>query len=575
MSLRSCRYLVVFLAFACLSAACQTPTPEGDTEVALFRNDLRHTGVYDTPAVHRFGAVAWSFETRGPVRAAPTVAGDALYVGSGDGALYALDRRDGTERWRFQTGGAAHSAPAVAGGTVFFTSRDRNLYALDARTGAERWRFETSALLPLPWGFDYYLSSPMVLDGVVYFGAGDGHLYAVEARSGRERWRFQAGGRIRTAPAIDAGTAYLGTLAGRFFALDLATGQERWHFDIDGAAMDAADFGFDRSAIVSSAVLSDDLVVFGGRDGYVYALDRQTGQERWRFNHEVSWAISSPALQDGTVFTGTSDGRFFQALDLATGQEQWRFDTQGVSWSSPALAGGVVYFGDSAGYVYALDAATGALKWKYETQGPVFASPVVDEGVVYVGSDDGRLYALAGDTLDAAGAPPRAAARAVYWDADLSPARYRPVRDYFESAGYEVLDTPGLANFMRAHAVDTSRSVVVIAAAEMPAGVVDARTGQHPIRQYLDAGGKVVWMGGGPFDLQDGALPAEGEGGASAAERVLGVPGPSRRLFLATPARSSTRRCRRSSAFRRFSPVRSTSCPATPRGRSPATPRWG
>jgi eukaryotic-like serine/threonine-protein kinase len=85
--------------------------------------------------------------------------------------------------------------------------------------------------------------------------------------------------------------------------------------------------------------------------------------------------------------------------------------------SSPALAGGIVYFASYDGKFYVLDAATGQLKWKFETPGErrhagrhlhgllrtaetmpapwdyFLSSPAVWNGAAYFGSGDGNGYA--------------------------------------------------------------------------------------------------------------------------------------------------------------------------------------
>ncbi len=45
----------------------------------------------------------------------------------------------------------------------------------------------------------------------------------------------------------------------------------------------------------------------------------------------------------------------------------WRYETGDGVYSSPAVAGGVVYVGSGDRYLYALDAATGDLVWRYQT----------------------------------------------------------------------------------------------------------------------------------------------------------------------------------------------------------------
>jgi eukaryotic-like serine/threonine-protein kinase len=74
--------------------------------------------------------------------------------------------------------------------------------------------------------------------------------------------------------------------------------------------------------------------------------------------------------------------------------QKWTFRSGGPVESSPAVVGGVVYFGSEDDKVYALNATTGALVWSVPTGGAVLESPAVVNGVVYVGSADHMLYAL-------------------------------------------------------------------------------------------------------------------------------------------------------------------------------------
>jgi polyvinyl alcohol dehydrogenase (cytochrome) len=82
------------------------------------------------------------------MRSQPALAGGAIYVGGGDGTLYALDRATGCLRWRYAATSAVRSgvvvAPWRAGDAqvaplLYFGDSFGNAYALDARTGAEVW----------------------------------------------------------------------------------------------------------------------------------------------------------------------------------------------------------------------------------------------------------------------------------------------------------------------------------------------------------------------------------------------------------------------------------------------------
>ena len=72
----------------------------------------------------------------------PAIAGGVIYIGGlgthSDGSLYALDAHTGAELWSSGTSGQIQSSPAVADGRVFVGSGDGKLYAyaLDAGTNA-------------------------------------------------------------------------------------------------------------------------------------------------------------------------------------------------------------------------------------------------------------------------------------------------------------------------------------------------------------------------------------------------------------------------------------------------------
>ena len=110
---------------------------------SMFRGGPEHVGIYES-APPSLASVAWKFKTNGRVISTPAVTDDAVYVGSTDGGLYAVNRADGTMRWKFATKGWVSSSPAVANGLVYAGSVDGSFYAVDASTGKERWSFKTA-----------------------------------------------------------------------------------------------------------------------------------------------------------------------------------------------------------------------------------------------------------------------------------------------------------------------------------------------------------------------------------------------------------------------------------------------
>ncbi len=106
-----------------------------------------------------------------PDFSSPAVDEHRMYIGNGDGFLYALDREEGTLDWKAETGGRIISSPALdTRGRVFVGSEDGFVYAFAAADGRELGRFQTGGPV---------LSSPALADGFLVIGSDDGTIYAL------------------------------------------------------------------------------------------------------------------------------------------------------------------------------------------------------------------------------------------------------------------------------------------------------------------------------------------------------------------------------------------------------------
>jgi outer membrane protein assembly factor BamB len=418
---------------------------EGTGETAMFRGDPQHRGVYETAGIAQSPAVLWRFPTGDRVLSTPALSHGVVYFGSDDGFFYAVDTTNGEQIWSYRTGDKVRSSPAVADGVVFFGSYDGNFYAVHRSTGREKWRFRTTGerhwraknldgmtpaeeVHPDPW--DFFLSSPVLAEGVVYFGTGEGMLYALDTGTGQPVWTFETGDTIHSSPAIADGTLYVGNMESRLYAVDTATGQERWHFQAGTETR-----YYNQHGLQSSPTVAGGMVYIGGRDGGLHAVSAADGREVWKFDTENSWVLGSPSYRNGTVYFGTSDTFKLMAVDGATGQARFEVPTGTYTYSSPAIAGDMVYVGTCGGVLFAVDATTGAVKWTFQTEaserdehdvlnpdgtwnygnlfageysyenaiaavdrfldlGAFLSSPVVADAVLYIGSADGHLYAL-------------------------------------------------------------------------------------------------------------------------------------------------------------------------------------
>ena len=350
------------------------------------------------------GRQLWKRKTGGPVPATPAIDGQLLYVGSYDGKFYALEKRTGIPRWKFATDGERRfeakglhgiqprnqtiadpfdvylSSPVVGGGAVYFGSGDGHVYALDAASGELKWKFSTG---------DVVHASPAYANGVVYFGSWDSYFYAVDAMTGAEKWRFHGGEDpafhnqvgFQSSPAVVNGVVYTGCRDSNLYAIDAATGKEKWRFNNA------------TSWVTTSPAVTQGKVVFGTSDSSLYfVLDAETGKQIVRQQGDA-YHFSSPAIAGKTVFVGVLNGALV-ARDLDSGEMLWEFRTEASKRNDGWILTADRKFNAPMLFWSTWREAPIVASVQQFGIGSVFSSPLVVGGVVYVGSADGSGYAL-------------------------------------------------------------------------------------------------------------------------------------------------------------------------------------
>ena len=369
--------------------------PFANADWAMFRADPSHTGIGTENSP--FNSVPfWSFNTSSSVTSSPAVVDGVVYIGSGDGNVYALNCADGIQLWKFNTINEDDSSPAVVDGVVYVgsfgptatqpstVSLVADIYALNATDGTELWNYVTGVGLSSPRVDNGVFSSNAVspcnvVNGVVYFGSADDHIYALNASDGSQLWNYSTGYWAVSSPAFINGIVFVGSDDSNVYALNASGGAQLWNYTTGGY-------------VYSSPAVIGGTVYVGSEDGSVYALNATSGTQLWNYT-TGKFVDSSPAIVNGAVYIGSGDGNIY-ALNAANGIQLWNYTTGGVVVSSPAVANGIVYVGSEDGNVYALNANTGAKLWNYNTGNWVESSPAVVNGVVYVGSVNGDVYAL-------------------------------------------------------------------------------------------------------------------------------------------------------------------------------------
>jgi outer membrane protein assembly factor BamB len=471
--------------------------------------------VYDTKA--------WSLPTAAPVRCTPLVAGDYVYFGNAKGVFYAVQKKTGDVKWKYETGQAIHSSATGANGKIFFADNQQALYALNEKDGKLVWKYSFGKKLDYPWRFDYFYSSPVVYNDKIIIGGDDGYVHLVNQKDGKEVWKYKAINIVRTTIAVESNMAYFGDVNGAFYAVDMLTGKNNWLYSTMGDTLKSEDFGYDRKAILSSPVVHQNKIIFGARDGFVYCLDKQ-GNLLWKYDHDISWAISTVAIKDDKIITGTSDGQFVQALDINTGNELWRYKGSTLFWSSPLIVSNKIYIGGFDGQLYCIDLNTGKKISQFASNSTILSSAVYNNEMIYVGSDDGNLYALKGHA-DKRIADIDNLKRYVFYEPGIK-VHYNDgsdlrVKNYLVAQRFKTIVSDTLTALLNSGI--GKNTVLVFASDYFPRAIINNKE-ESLLRKYLDNGGKVILAGINPLSYRISERQKVAYGfNVQAADTVLGI----------------------------------------------------
>lgn len=326
----------------------------------------------------------------------------------------------------FDGGTKVRSQPALAGGAVYLGSDDSHVYALDRKTGCLRWRFAASAevrtgIVVSPWQAGDMSARPLL-----FFGDVNGSTYAVDAISGALAWKDRADPHPTTvltaAPvlyrdklyvpvsSLEEGTADGSydccTFRGSVVAYEAATGRRLWQSFLTGEPKLLGKYKNGRLHYGPSGVAlwntpsidaGRGVMYFGTGDDYttpstgmsdaIVAMELETGKIRW-----VNQVTPGDAWNTSCAMPGAPTCHVPDAPDYDFGAA--------VILAKTSAGRDLVVSGQKSGWVYAMDPADGKLVWKTRVgrggimAGVYFGMSVVGDRLFVPISDppDGKEY---------------------------------------------------------------------------------------------------------------------------------------------------------------------------------------
>lgn len=428
-----------------------------------------------------------------PLETTPLVVDGVMYV-TGPNQVFALDARSGSEIWRYvrprtpagvisaDAAIGAHRGVALLGDRVFFTTDDARLLCLNRLTGALLWD------VYMPETPQHYgtTSAPLVVNDLVISGVGGadegirGFVGAWNAATGKLAWRFWTvplpgergsetwqgtvigggGGSTWLTGTYDEETGLLYWSTGNPFpdtdgserkgdnlytncdlALDPKTGELMWYFQF--TPHDLHDWDAVQTPVLVNARFKGQdrkLLLHANRNGYLYVLDRRSGELLLSkpFIKKLTWSSAvdtsgrpvltannevtaggvktcppprgatnwySPAFNPltglyyvmvvedcgfywtarlggmGSVDSPRDPGqKWLRAINIETGEIAWEIPQIGPVEQNYSgvltTATGLVFYGETGGAFAAVDAKNGKTLWHFGTNSVWKASPM-------------------------------------------------------------------------------------------------------------------------------------------------------------------------------------------------------
>jgi len=329
-------------------------------------------------------------------------------------------------KWAFAYPNAykARSQPGYAGGAIYFGSSDGTVWALDAKTGCLRWTFQAAAevrtgIVVSPWSADDPDPQP-----TLYFGDLLARAYAVDARTGELRWKARVDDHrdatITGTPVLHGSRLYVPvsslevvpaanpeyaccTFRGSVVALDVADGRQLWkNYSIPEAPKAVGKNRAGTEILAPSGApfwnspaidAKRNRLYVGSGENYsspadansdaIIAFDMQSGEKLW-----VSQQTEGDAWNTACLSEFTSD----DANCPAENGPDYDF---GASPMVLTLASGrdVVVGGQKSGAVMAIDPESGETLWKTQVgrggvQGGVHFGLAAEGGLIFAPIND-------------------------------------------------------------------------------------------------------------------------------------------------------------------------------------------
>jgi outer membrane protein assembly factor BamB len=261
----------------------------------------------------------WEFAVENAARSMATAANGSVYFADGEGRVRALNAGSGKVLWSTELGGTVTAMTAVSQtGLAVLTAAGASgsgastLRLLNFDSGLVRYSVD------FPPGNDTHLiTSGNRVIGVVSTGA----IAAFDARTGASVWRADLASKLTAAPSISDETLVVSTQDRKTLVISAGTGKLV-------AAIPAA------RIVTSIAIRENGMIVTGDERGLVTNYRDSAGTVWWKFKSGAK--VGTISETDEGILVGSFDN-FLYMLSKYTGDVKWKRRLDGRIVSAPAV----------------------------------------------------------------------------------------------------------------------------------------------------------------------------------------------------------------------------------------------
>jgi outer membrane protein assembly factor BamB len=357
------------------------------------------------------GQVLWSYDLAHPEAVdftKPAIDGAYVYVAGGH-ELLCFELETGTVRWKLPLPRKQTSYTVEVDEQQVYLIVDHQLWAVDKQDGTPRWKMPIDFALV---GRDYLTQTASHL----WVGGSRSDLARYRKEDGQrdlairlEELKPEGVDQRAGGPVVQTSDGYLYVPAsfyvepgieGNVLTYDATTGAFRWGHPFREREVPIPGYPgqfWTMDVDVNGVVIQGDFLIAASKSA-VKGMNRHTGELRWErlFNDDGFWY--PPVLGHGLVYLGSVDGYVF-ALDPETGETVWRSEQMGASiLTQLELQDGRIYV-DNGGQIWVLDARSGSTLWHGAPPeldaDAIYLSPVAAGGGYMVNVGSVRVYGLA------------------------------------------------------------------------------------------------------------------------------------------------------------------------------------